>query len=89
MSPAHKLVSVTIPPAARSLFAEPYKADGTQAEEGEIVVQHMMLGAPDIQIERPYTPVNDPMSGEVEMVIKRVRGGEVGRSACDDSSRSE
>jgi hypothetical protein len=74
-------VSVTIPPSARSLFAQPYKADGTQAEDGEIVVQHMMLGAPDIQIERPYTPVNDPLSGEAEMVIKRVRGGEVGRWA--------
>lgn len=44
------------------------------------MVQHMMIGAPDIQIERPYTPVNDPgADADVKMVVKRVRGGEVGR----------
>lgn len=40
----------------------------------------MMVKNPDIQIERPYTPINDVgKDGEVQMVIKRVKGGEVGR----------
>ncbi|WVQ83198.1 hypothetical protein IAT38_005337 [Cryptococcus sp. DSM 104549] len=39
-----------------------------------------MVKSPDIQIERPYTPVNDAVQdGEARMVVKRVRGGEVGR----------
>ncbi|KAL7421741.1 hypothetical protein Q5752_003512 [Cryptotrichosporon argae] len=39
-----------------------------------------MVKSPDIQIERPYTPVNDAAAdGEVCMVVKRVKGGEVGR----------
>ncbi|TXT15580.1 hypothetical protein VHUM_00083 [Vanrija humicola] len=34
-----------------------------------------------MQIERPYTPVNDPAAGELQLVVKRVPGGEVGRLA--------
>jgi cytochrome-b5 reductase len=31
-------------------------------------------------IERPYTPINDVAAdGEMAMVVKRVKGGEVGR----------
>lgn len=49
----------------------------------------MMVGAPDIQIERPYTPINDPVAdGDVKMVVKRVKGGEVGRSASSSSLSS-
>ncbi|WRT66240.1 uncharacterized protein IL334_003193 [Kwoniella shivajii] len=49
-------------------------------KEWEIVIQHMMIKSPDIQIERPYTPINDPTKDDqVRMVVKRVRGGEVGR----------
>ena len=40
----------------------------------------MMIKSPDIQIERPYTPVNDVLAdGEIRVVVKRVKGGEVGR----------
>lgn len=79
LDPSHKLVSIAIPRSASHLFSSAYKRDGSPAAPGEIVVQHMMLGAPDIQIERPYTPINDPGEGQVDMVIKRVKGGEVGR----------
>jgi cytochrome-b5 reductase len=39
-----------------------------------------MVKNPDLMIERPYTPVNDAEAdGEARLVVKRVRGGEVGR----------
>lgn len=39
-----------------------------------------MIKNPDLQIERPYTPVNDvARDGELDLVVKRVQGGEVGR----------
>lgn len=44
-----------------------------------VTVHHVMLGAPQIQIERPYTPINDVRDDHVEVVVKRVPGGEVGR----------
>lgn len=48
--------------------------------EGEVTIQHVMIKSPDLQIERPYTPVNDVRKdGEVKVVVKRVKGGEVGR----------
>ncbi|WVR07165.1 hypothetical protein IAU60_004206 [Kwoniella sp. DSM 27419] len=82
LTPQHKLVSVPIPSGSNEFFERPYRTDGTFADvdHGELVIQHMMIKSPDIQIERPYTPVNDATAdGEVRMVVKRVRGGEVGR----------
>jgi cytochrome-b5 reductase len=39
-----------------------------------------MVKSPDLMIERPYTPVNDVKAeGDVKLVVKRVRAGEVGR----------
>jgi cytochrome-b5 reductase len=44
------------------------------------VIEHIMIKNPDLQIERPYTPVNDvSKDGEVDVIVKRVRGGEVGK----------
>ena len=74
ISPQHKLVSIPVSPAAQDLFDRLQDKD-----QGELTVFHMMVGSPDIQIERPYTPVNDPNDGKLDMVVKRVRGGEVGR----------
>ncbi|KAK6910229.1 hypothetical protein I203_104261 [Kwoniella mangroviensis CBS 8507] len=84
LSPQHKLITVPIsqPSTSREFFERPYRTDGSIAntEGGEVVVQHMMIKSPDIQIERPYTPINDCLDdGEIRMVVKRVRGGEVGR----------
>lgn len=52
----------------------------TATESQTIMVHHVMVKSPDLMIERPYTPVNDvDADGEVRLVVKRVRGGEVGR----------
>ncbi|WVQ99303.1 hypothetical protein IAU59_006435 [Kwoniella sp. CBS 9459] len=90
ITPQHKLITVDIPPKSKEFFERPYRTDGSladvdtpgesESEGGEVVIQHMMIKSPDIQIERPYTPINDPVKdGNVRMVVKRVRGGEVGR----------
>ncbi|WWD17413.1 hypothetical protein CI109_101854 [Kwoniella shandongensis] len=87
LTPQHKLIAVAVPPSSKQYFEKPYKVDGTLSDSyvggtgvGEVVVQHMMIKSPDIQIERPYTPINDAVKdGEVRMVVKRVKGGEVGR----------
>ncbi|EJT51480.1 hypothetical protein A1Q2_02715 [Trichosporon asahii var. asahii CBS 8904] len=49
-------------------------------DDGSVVVQHVMLRNPDIQIERHYTPVNDvARDGRMNLVVKKVRNGELGR----------
>lgn len=49
-------------------------------DDGSVVVQHVMLRNPDIQIERHYTPVNDVgRDGRMDLVVKKVRNGELGR----------
>lgn len=60
------------------------RAAGTGTGEGNgsraITVHHLMVKNPDLMIERPYTPVNDvEADGQARLVVKRVRGGEVGR----------
>ncbi|ODN79751.1 hypothetical protein L202_03664 [Cryptococcus amylolentus CBS 6039] len=84
LTPVHKLLIVAVPPSSKEWFEKPYRTDGTLAdvEGGEIVVQHVMVKSPDIQIERPYTLINDPVQEKsMRMVVKRVPGGEVGRVA--------
>ncbi|UOH79193.1 hypothetical protein LQV05_000183 [Cryptococcus neoformans] len=72
------------PPKDGKRVKESWELDGEVAdvEGGEIVIQHVMVKSPDIQIERPYTLINDPTitdgEREMRMVVKRVRGGEVG-----------
>jgi cytochrome-b5 reductase len=75
------LVAIPVPPESLDLFSkDAVRKSGEQASDGEVVVQHIMVKSPDIQIERPYTPINDvSKDGEVRLVVKRVRGGEVGR----------
>lgn len=82
LSPTHKLVRVAVVPSDRALFgSSAVRQDGTPATaDGEVVVQHVMIKSPDLQIERPYTPINDAEAdGSMDMIVKRVRGGEVGR----------
>ncbi|KLT39276.1 hypothetical protein CC85DRAFT_305182 [Cutaneotrichosporon oleaginosum] len=60
--------------------AAPYVHTEGAAPPGTVVVQHVMVKNPDLMIERAYTPVNDVgADGEMRLVVKRVRGGEVGR----------
>lgn len=87
LTPFHKLVTIKIPSSSYGFFDKPYRLDGEVADVkgGEVVIQHVMVKSPDIQIERPYTLINDPNAAngerEMRMVVKRVRGGEVGRWA--------
>lgn len=82
LSPTHKLLRVAVAPSDRALFGSAaVRRDGTPATgDREVVVQHVMIKSPDLQIERPYTPINDAEAdGSMDLVVKRVRGGEVGR----------
>lgn len=81
VTPQHALVAIPVPPESLDLFSkDAVRKSGEQASDGEVVVKHIMVKSPDIQIERPYTPINDvSKDGEVRLVVKRVRGGEVGR----------
>lgn len=45
-----------------------------------ITLSHIYLKSPSLQIERPYTPLTDPQTSPyLDLLVKRVRGGEVGR----------
>lgn len=57
------------------------KKDGSVVRPSETLVQHLYVGQPDIQVERPYTPINNvPVDKTMQFVVKKVKGGEVGRS---------
>ncbi len=56
--------------------------EGMKGQEGskEIHIQHVYIKSPDLQIERPYTPLNDVCEdGTMSLLVKRIKGGEVGR----------
>lgn len=81
MTPRHALLTMPVDTAERAQFgSEAVTASGAQAPDNVVVVQHVMVRNPTLMIERPYTPINDvEADGEMRMVVKRVRGGEVGR----------
>ncbi|KAI9639668.1 uncharacterized protein MKK02DRAFT_39990 [Dioszegia hungarica] len=87
VSEQHKEVVISLSPGSAETFAggsaliTPEKLQAAGKGEGKAVtVYHVMVKSPDLMIERPYTPVNDVKAeGEVKLVVKRVRGGEVGR----------
>jgi cytochrome-b5 reductase len=69
---------ISIPLSPESLAG--FRGENVELGNGEIVVSHVMVKNPDLMIERPYTPVNDvEKDGEVRIVVKKVKGGEVGR----------
>jgi len=54
--------------------------EGRKRSGKEVVVQHVMVKNPDLMIERPYTPINNVVKEEeIKIVVKKVKGGEVGR----------
>ena len=83
LSPQHALVVIPIPVASLPLFGKQIQGedDVGRSEDGEeATIHHVMVKSPDLQIERPYTPINDvAREGVVKIVVKRVKGGEVGR----------
>ena len=73
LTPQHARIRIPLSSSDAALFAESEKG-------GAVTIEHVMIKNPDLQIERPYTPVNDVRGdGEVDIVVKRVQGGEVGR----------
>jgi cytochrome-b5 reductase len=73
LTPHHARIRIPLSPANAALFAK-------SENGGTVTIEHVMIKNPDLQIERPYTPVNDVRGdGEVDIVVKRVQGGEVGR----------
>lgn len=80
LTPQHALLAIPLSTSDAATFKSPRSDNGDGTEDGSVVIQHLMVKNPDIQIERPYTPINDVgKDGEVRMVVKRVKGGEVGR----------
>ncbi|KAK4683923.1 hypothetical protein P7C73_g6285, partial [Tremellales sp. Uapishka_1] len=82
LTPQHVLLTLPLPKSSIPLFEE--NAVSPQGEPidstaGQVVVQHMMIKSAALQIERPYTFINDPSEGEIRMIVKRNKGGEVGR----------
>lgn len=85
VSERHVLVEVEVPPASREAFRGLSSSGGAETGgkpgQGTIAtLRHVCIKSPDLQIERPYTPINDVAAdGVLRLVVKRVRGGEVGR----------
>jgi len=72
LTPQHARIQIPLSSSDSALFHK--------GEDGSIVIEHVMIKNPDLQIERPYTPVNDVgKDGEVDVIVKRVQGGEVGK----------
>lgn len=72
LTPQHARIRIPLSPEDAALF--------DKGENGALVLEHVMIKNPDLQIERPYTPINDVgKDGEVDVVVKRVQGGEVGK----------
>lgn len=75
----HAQITIPLGEQDAALFRTGEVPDG----DGMVTIQHVMIKNPDLQIERPYTPINDVgKDGQIELVIKRVKGGEVGRRVC-------
>lgn len=73
LSPTHVYIELSLTPASAALFR-------SRDADGRVLIQHICVKSPDIVIERPYTPLNDvAKDGKIKLVVKRVKGGEVGR----------
>lgn len=81
LGPQHKLISIPVDSSNISLFGDQaVDRQGAVIPQNTIVIQHVMVKNPDLQIERPYTPINDvEHNGQIDLIVKKVKGGEVGR----------
>ena len=72
LTPQHARIRIPLSESDAALF--------DRGNNGTVVLEHVMIKNPDLQIERPYTPINDVgVDGEIDVVVKRVQGGEVGK----------
>lgn len=82
ISPQHVLIDIQISERSKEEFGN---SDGSNGKEfstgrGMLDIWHVYVKSPDLQIERPYTPINDVQKdGYIRLLVKRVKGGEVGR----------
>lgn len=82
ISPQHVLIDIQISERSKAAFGN---GDGTDSKDsstdgGILDIWHVYVKSPDLQIERPYTPINDVQKdGYIRLLVKRVKGGEVGR----------
>ncbi|ORX36783.1 hypothetical protein BD324DRAFT_627151 [Kockovaella imperatae] len=83
LSPRHRYIEIPVDPESCKQFGDQAMGmDGEKlkSEKGAVAVQHVTIKSPAIQVERSYTPINDVQEdGLLKMVVKRVKGGEVGR----------
>ena len=76
ISPQHVLVDIQVSEKSRAAFGNSESA----GQVGNLDIWHVYVKSPDLQIERPYTPINDvEKDGFIRLLVKRVKGGEVGR----------
>lgn len=82
----HVLLRIELSEGSRRMFdVDSAPSSQGQAQSGDtakryVTIQHVCVKSPDLQIERPYTPINDPAEdGYIDIIVKRVPGGEVGR----------
>ncbi|KAJ9108332.1 hypothetical protein QFC20_003493 [Naganishia adeliensis] len=82
ISPQHVLIDIQISERSKDEFGNRGGADGkdSSTKGGILDIWHVYVKSPDLQIERPYTPINDVQKdGYIRLLVKRVKGGEVGR----------
>ena len=85
LTPRHKNIRVPLSDKSRHMFGDlSVGMDGNSldVEGGAVAVQHVGIKTRTMEVEKLYTPVNDPAAdGYMDIVVKKVRGGEIGRSA--------
>jgi hypothetical protein len=87
ISPQHVLVDIQISESSRKAFGNTKTEGLPSGDGGNLDVWHVYVKSPDLQIERPYTPINDvEKDGFVRLLVKRVKGGEVGRYVLGEST---
>lgn len=82
ISPQHVLIDIQISERSKEEFGNRDGANGKESSTGRgmLDIWHVYVKSPDLQIERPYTPINDVQKdGYIRLLVKRVKGGEVGR----------
>jgi hypothetical protein len=82
ISPQHVLIDIQISERSKEEFGNHDGANGKESSTGRgmLDIWHVYVKSPDLQIERPYTPINDVQKdGYIRLLVKRVKGGEVGR----------
>ena len=83
LTPRHRYVEIPISKEAAKRFGPlglGMDGEKLRVEDGPIAVQHVTIKSDAIQVERSYTPINDvEEDGVMKLIVKKVKGGEIGR----------